>query len=102
MKACCEAFLNEQFAGDADVVCEIYVEYVSSIHEKLGEMAKALEKADWEAIDRCAHAVKGNALAVGDQDMADTAIALRGAAKLGDGAKAKPLVERLKSLSTEL
>jgi HPt (histidine-containing phosphotransfer) domain-containing protein len=102
MKACCEAFLNEQFAGDADVVCEIYVEYVSSIQEKLGEMGKALEKGDWEAIDRCAHAVKGNALAVGDQDVADTAIALRGAAKLGDGEKAQPLVERLRTLAAEL
>ena len=102
MKACCKAFLDEQFAGDADVVCEIYVEYVSSIQEKLGEMGKALEKADWEAMDRCAHAVKGNALAVGDQNMADTAIALRGAAKLGDADKAKPLVERMQALAAEL
>lgn len=102
MKACCEAFLNEQFAGDADVVCEIYVEYTSSVQEKLGEMEKALAKSDWVAIDRCAHAVKGNALAVGDQEMADTAIEMRGAAKLGDAPKVQSLVERVKGLAATL
>ena len=102
MKACCEQFLNEQFAGDADVVCEIYVEYTSSIQEKLGEMEKALAKGDWVEIDRCAHAVKGNALAVGDQEMADTAIEMRGAAKLGDAAKVRSLVDRVKGLTATL
>lgn len=102
MKACCKAFLDEQFAGDADVVCEIYVEYVSSIQEKLGEIGKALEKADWEAVDRCAHAVKGNALAVGDQEVAETAINMRGAAKLGDSGQVGALLERMKGLAAEL
>lgn len=102
MKACCKQFLDEQFDGDPDVVCEIYVEYVSSLQEKLGDIEKAFAKSDWQVVDACAHAIKGNSLAVGDQEVADTAIALRGASKLGDSAKAAPLIARLKDLAATL
>jgi HPt (histidine-containing phosphotransfer) domain-containing protein len=102
MKECCKAFLNEQFDGDQDVVVEIYVEYVSSTGEKLAEIEKATASADWTAVDKLAHAVKGNALAVGDHDVVETAIALRGAATLGDSAQAAGLVARLKQLAAEL
>ena len=30
MKECCRTYLDEQFGGDADVINEIYGEYVSS------------------------------------------------------------------------
>ncbi len=102
MKECCKAFLGEQFDGDQDVVVEIYVEYVSSIGEKLAELEKAAAAADWTAVDKIAHAVKGNALAVGDQEVVETAIALRGAATLGDASQAAALVARLKVLAAEL
>lgn len=101
MKACCKAYLDEQF-GDDGIVEEIYSEYQVSMGEKLGEIVQAMDRQEWESLDRLAHAVKGNALAVGDQDMADTAISLRGAAKLGDAAKAEECVSRLKTLSAEI
>lgn len=102
MKECCKAYLNEQFDGDQEVAVEIYVEYVSSTGEKIAELDKAAAGGDWQAVDKLAHTVKGNALAVGDQDVVDAAIALRGAATLGDAAQAAGLIARLKELAKEL
>jgi len=102
MKACCQTYLNEQFDGDAGVVCEIYVEYVSSMEEKSSEIERALKARDWTAIDGFAHAVKGNALAVGDPEMASAAIELRGAAKLGDAEGAGAILGRIKGLVAQL
>lgn len=102
MKDCCRSFLNEQFGGDETVVEEIYAEYRVSMGEKLAEIMLTADRRDWDALDRLAHAVKGNALAVGDTDMADTAISLRGAAKLADGERASACIERLKNLAAEI
>lgn len=102
MKECCKTYLDEQFGGDADIVNDIYNEYVSSVAEKLAEAEEALAAAAWDRLDKVAHAVKGNALAAGDTEMADTAIALRGAAKLSDAERAGSLVARLRELETQL
>ena len=101
MKKCCEDFLIEQF-GDQDVVNEIYDEYVKSIREKLTEADAALGSEDWTALDRVAHAIKGNALATGDNDVANVAIELRNAAKLTDKDRAHVLVDKLKELAKEI
>ena len=39
MKECCAKYLDEQFGGDADIVGEIYGEYVSAVREKIAEAA---------------------------------------------------------------
>jgi HPt (histidine-containing phosphotransfer) domain-containing protein len=77
VKKCCSDYLDEQFGGDADLVGEIYGEYVMSVNEKTAELNEAIKSEDWLRIDRIAHALKGNALAAGDTEMADTAIAIR-------------------------
>ena len=102
MKACCKAYLDEQFGGDADLVGEIYGEYVSSVAEKLGEADQTLAASEWDKFDKVAHTIKGNSLAAGDNEMAETAIALRGAAKLTDVAESQRLIARLKELAGEL
>ena len=102
MKECCKKYLDEQFGGDADLVSEIYNEYVSSIGVKIGEAESALAATDWTKLDRTAHTIKGNALAAGDQGMADTAIALRKAAALADVALSASLLEKIKELSKVL
>lgn len=101
MKQCCRDYLMDQF-GDMDVSQEIYNEYVASMKAKLGEAESALSQGEWMPLDRIAHAIKGNALASGDNDVADTAIALRNAAKLADAADAAALVGKLKNLAQEL
>ena len=98
MKECCKEYLMEQF-GDEDVVNEIYAEYVKSIHEKLPELEEALKAENWTVLDQVAHAVKGNALATGDTDTANVAIALRVAAKMSEKDTASSLIEKLKELA---
>ena len=98
MKQCCKDYLMEQF-GDEDVVNEIYTEYAKSIQEKLPEFEAALAAENWTSLDRLAHAVKGNALATGDTEMADVAIALRIAAKTSEKDNAHALFGKLKELA---
>lgn len=102
MKECCKNYLNEQFGDDADVVNEIYGEYVASVRVKIMEADAALTGAAWAPLDRVAHTIKGNALAAGDRAMADVAIELRSAAQLQDADQAAQLIGRLKGLSEQL
>ena len=101
MKQCCKDYLMEQF-GDEDVVQEIYAEYAKSLGEKLPELEAALAAENWTSLDSLAHAVKGNALATGDTDSANVAIALRTAAKMSDKENARSLLEKLKELAKEI
>ena len=102
MKECCEKYLNGQFGNDAEVVDAIYAEYVSSINAKAAEADAALAAGAWDALDKVAHTIKGNSLAVGDQQMADTAIALRNAAKLQERDQAGRLIADLRALEEQL
>lgn len=101
MKQCCKDYLMEQF-GDEEVIGEIYAEYVASMKEKVPELEAALASEDWNAVDKLAHAVKGNALATGDTDAANVAIALRSAAKMSEKETAASLFGKLKNLAAEI
>ena len=101
MKECCNAFLMEQF-GDQDVVKEIYEEYAKSIKEKIPEAEAALAAEEWVTLDHVAHAIKGNALATGDNDVANVAIAIRMASNLKDKNDAQSLLDKLKGLAQEI
>ena len=101
MKQCCKDYLMEQF-GDEDVVKEIYAEYAKSVREKLPELEAALAAENWTTLDSLAHAVKGNALATGDTDSANVAIALRTAAKMSDKANSRALLDKLTALAAEI
>ncbi len=102
MKECCEKYLNEQFGNDAEVVNSIYAEYVSSVNVKAAEADAALAAGAWDALDKVAHTIKGNSLAVGDQQMANTAIELRNAAKQQDRDQAGRLIADLRVLEKQL
>jgi len=102
MKECCKKYMNEQFGDDAEVVNAIYAEYVTSIGAKTAEADAALAECAWDTLDKVAHTVKGNSLAVGDQQMADAAIALRSAAKQQDRAQAAQLIADMKAFAEQL
>jgi HPt (histidine-containing phosphotransfer) domain-containing protein len=102
MKASCKQFLGEQFNHDDEVVAEIYAEYTGSLREKIGEIAEAADGSQWDLLDRLAHTVKGNALVAGDEETAETAIAMRSAAKLRNADEVRRLLGRLRELSAEL
>ena len=57
---------------------------------------------DRKRLDRVAHTIKGNALAAGDNAMAETAISLRKASALKNCAEADALISRLRELQKEL
>jgi len=101
MKQCCKDYLMEQF-GDEDVVNEIYAEYAKSIQEKLPELKAALTEENWSALDKLAHAVKGNALATGDNDVANAAISLRIAAKMAEKDNARSIFEKIRELVKDI
>lgn len=102
MKECCKKYLDEQFGGDADIMSEIYSEYAESARTKAAEAAAALAAGDWTQLDRVAHTLKGNALAAGDSEMAETAIELRKTAALHDTDASASLVAKLESFAKEL
>ena len=102
MKACCATYLNEQFGGDLAVVGEIYREYVDSIRDKQKEAEKGLAAGEWTLLDRVAHTIKGNALATGDNEMAQVAINLRSAAQQQDREQAASLIASIQMLSEQL
>ena len=102
MKECCEKYLIEQFGNDMEVLDAIYAEYVSSVNAKAAEAEAALATGAWDALDKVAHTIKGNSLAVGDQQMADTAIELRNAAKMQDLDQAGRLVANMRVLEKQL
>ena len=102
MKECCRKYLTEQFGNDTEVVDAIYAEYVSSIGAKMAEADAALAAGAWDALDKAAHTIKGNALAAGDQQMADTAIAIRNAAKLQERDQSAQLIADMRALAEQL
>ena len=102
MKKCCEEYMCEQFGGDADLMAEIYGEYVASVTAKIAEAKAALAAQDRTTLDRIAHTIKGNALAVGDAEMAETAIALRKTAALGDDDASAKLIAQLETFKGQL
>lgn len=99
MKASCMKFLGDQFGGDMTIVEEIYAEYRASTGGYLGDIEGALARGDWTLLDRLAHTIKGNALAVGDAETAETAVELRGAAKAEDAGQAQVCFGRLRELA---
>ncbi len=102
MKLCCKDYLSEQFGGDADIMNELYEEYVRSVREKIAEIDSAIANLDWLHLDRSAHALKGNALAAGDGEMAETAIAMRKSAALRDPDACRSGVDRMRTLEGSL
>lgn len=101
MKQCCKDYLMEQF-GDEEVVNEIYAEYSKSVREKLPELEAALTSENWSSLDQLAHAVKGNALATGDPEVANVAVSLRIAAKMSEKATSRALLDKLEELAKDI
>ena len=102
LKQFCEKYLAEQFGNDADIMNEIYGEYVSSVKEKISDLKNALDASDWQNADRIAHTVKGNALSAGDEEVAVAAIELRKAAALNNMERCRSLLDRIAELSKGL
>ena len=101
MKEDVKTWLNEQFEGDTEMIRLVWDEYLSATASKLAEARVARAAEDYPLLDRLAHALKGNALMVGDRASAEAALALRAAAKTSEGAIADMALARLAALDAE-
>lgn len=97
MKDVVKSYLLKEF-GDASVAEEIYAEYRSSTQPKIDESVQALAARDFVLLDRAAHALKGNALMIGDPGALAAALALRDAAKAQDAAAAQAALTRVQAV----
>lgn len=84
MKENARRWMAEQFADDADTIAMVWNEYLTETAAKIDAARAALAAEDYPLLDRLAHTLKGNALMVGDQELALAAVALRDAAKASD------------------
>ena len=102
MKECCRQYLSKHLGDDMEFVKAVYAEYASTVGGQIAEAEAAAAAGEWSTLDKVAHAIKGNALTVGDQLMGDAAIELRSVALLQDHGGADRLVSEMKSLAAEL
>ena len=103
MKACVRNWLAEQVGmEDEELLQSLYDDYRNTVSEQLQQAMLDLEAADFQALDRTAHALKGAVLTVGDQEMLQEVLAMRDAAKASDGAGALAAAERVAGLLSEL
>ena len=99
MKPEIKKWLAEQFAGDEDIIAEVYGEYVNTSKAKLAELDADYASGDWAKLDRTVHTLKGNALMVGDTTVADASIRLRELIKAGDTGAFPAQIAEIKRLS---
>lgn len=101
MKDVCRTWMNEQFEGDAETIAVVWEEYLGVSAEKLAAARDALAAEDFPQLDHLAHTLKGNALMVGDQPLAEAAIQLRGAAKASDAGSSARILATIAALDAE-
>ena len=70
--------------------------------QQLEQARRDLLAGDFAGLDRTAHALKGAALTVGDQEMLAEVLAMRDAAKASDGLNATAAADRIAALSAAL
>lgn len=103
MKDCVRKWLSDQVGADDEMLLQsLYDDYRGTVAEQLAQVRKDLAAADYEALNRTAHALKGAALTVGDNEILQEVLALRDAAKASDGTTATAAADRLDALRAQL
>ena len=74
----------EEFQGDKDFVLEVIEDFISDVAGQIISIEKALEECDSEKIRKEAHAVKGGALNICADALANVAYELETAGRSGD------------------
>lgn len=96
-------WLTEQVGSDdPDLLRTLYDDYRATVDEQLEQARRDLLAGDFAGLDRTAHALKGVALTVGDQEMLAEVLAMRDAAKASDGLNATAAADRIAALSAAL
>jgi len=84
MKDCIRTWLTEQFGADEDLFAELYGQYAADMKTTAGELDALLSAGDLAAIGEKGHAMKGMALQVGDNEVAEACLKLQNAGRAGN------------------
>jgi CheY-like chemotaxis protein/HPt (histidine-containing phosphotransfer) domain-containing protein len=88
-----------QLAGDAAGVSEVLAQLESGVRADIAALQVALESANWLAVRRAAHRIKGSALTIGARKLAALAARVLDAPTSAEGTR---LARRAGALLTEL
>ena len=95
------AFLTEM-DGDEDTALEIIGGFLMQLDRQLPLLKKAMENRDWEVLHRESHTIKGGALNLGAETLAERAKALEKAAKERNELMVPPLIRKLELSADDL
>jgi len=84
MKDCIRNWLAEQFGADDALHADLYAQYREELNGGADALGAALEAGDAAAIGDRAHAMKGMALSMGDDETAALCLELQKAGRGGD------------------
>ncbi len=98
MKPMIREWLKQQFGDDEALFCELYSQYRMDMETGLVALREIRATEDGEKMRQKAHALKGIALVVGDQETADVCIALQNAGVARDLAQQDALIAKLSQL----
>lgn len=85
----------EEFGGDRELLLSVIDEYIANVRRQISQIAEAIKDRHPETVWREAHSIKGGALNLAAEAMAEIAFELEKAGKLGDLAKGSELLPRM-------
>jgi HPt (histidine-containing phosphotransfer) domain-containing protein len=94
--------LGEWFANDAAAVDELLAVFRDSALTEHARMAEALAQGDLTALAQAAHRLRGVALSMGAQKLAEAAAVLDTAAKAGDSAACLPAMVQVEAAMSRM
>jgi CheY-like chemotaxis protein/HPt (histidine-containing phosphotransfer) domain-containing protein len=89
-----------QPAGDADIVREVVTLFIDDTPPRLATLREAVQRSDFLAIAREAHALKGSCAAVGASQMVAICMELEAGARANDASDAPHAIAALESAFT--
>jgi CheY-like chemotaxis protein len=89
------ALRDLQGEGEPDVLAAVSADYLRDAPPRLAALHEALARADAEAVQREAHAIKGSSGSLGAVEMARLCVELEGQARAGDLIRAAELVQAI-------
>ena len=102
MKPMIRVWLKQQFGDDESLFCELYSQYRMDMEAGMKALREIRASEDGEKLRQKAHALKGIALVVGDQETANVCIALQHAAEARELAQQDALISQLATLVSAL
>jgi len=102
MKESVRTWLTEQLGEDEALFDELYRQYVSDMKKMADELNGLMSAGDLATVGVRGHAMKGMALQIGDNELAEPCKRLQDAGRAGNLSDCMALVPRICALVTAL